>query len=116
MATDERFKKKTGQLQILLDDIKKLSRFDNSTVPTLLRMLGLYDNYNVEERLALARAFHKEGGAELFMKMLTSISPDASNVPDSLQKPMEWSVANVLNYVQMSPDLSEYRNPHRGFP
>ncbi|CAM9782746.1 unnamed protein product, partial [Lampetra fluviatilis] len=104
-ATHERFKKKTEQVRILLDDLKKLSRFDNSTVPTLLRIQGIYDPYNNEEVFALARAFHEEGGAELYMKMLTSISPDASNIPDSLQRPMEWSVANVTNYVQMSSDL-----------
>ncbi|CAM9875229.1 unnamed protein product [Lampetra planeri] len=52
---------------------------------------------------------------ELFMKMLTSISPDASNIPDSLQRPMEWSTSNVLGYV-ITADQSEYHNPHRGFP
>ncbi|XP_078733626.1 uncharacterized protein LOC144948069 [Lampetra fluviatilis] len=106
MATDERFKKKTEQVRILLDDMKKLSRFDNSTGPTLLRMVGIFDPYNVDERQALPRAFHKEGGVELFMKMLTSISPDASNVSDSMQRPMEWSVFNVLNYVT-TPEPSE---------
>ncbi|XP_078475274.1 uncharacterized protein LOC144736582 [Lampetra planeri] len=115
MATDERFKQKTEQVRILLDDLKKLSRFDNSTVPTLLRIRGINDPYNMEEKTALTRAFNKEGGIELFMKMLTSISPDASNIPDSLQRPMEWSTSNVLGYV-ITADQSEYHNPHRGFP
>ncbi|XP_075912262.1 uncharacterized protein LOC116940453 isoform X2 [Petromyzon marinus] len=104
MATDERFKKKTEQLRILLDDLKKLSRFDSSTVPTMQRIDVIRDPYNMEEWQALVRAFHKEGGVELYMKMLTSLSPDASNVPDNLQRPMEWSTLNVLNYVALFPD------------
>ncbi|XP_078479920.1 uncharacterized protein LOC144741181, partial [Lampetra planeri] len=104
MATDERFKKKTEQVRILLDDLKKLSRFDKSTVPTLQRIDAIRDEYNQEERLALAITFHKEGGAELYMKMLTSLSPDASNVPDFLQRPMEWSSKNLVDYVS-TPEL-----------
>ncbi|XP_078738293.1 uncharacterized protein LOC144951822 isoform X2 [Lampetra fluviatilis] len=104
MATDERFKKKTEQLRILLDDLKKLSRFDSSTVPTLQRINVLRDPYNKEEWQALVRTFHKEGGVEHYMKMLTSLSPDASNVPDHLQRPMEWSTRNVLGYVTWFSD------------
>ncbi|XP_075912547.1 uncharacterized protein LOC116940914 isoform X2 [Petromyzon marinus] len=100
MATDERFKKKTEQVEILLDDLKKLTRFDNSTVPTLMRIHGIYDPYYKEEKYALARAFHKEGGIELYMKIMMSISPDASNIPDSLRRLMEWSTDNVLLYVR----------------
>ncbi|XP_075909979.1 uncharacterized protein LOC116938262 isoform X1 [Petromyzon marinus] len=106
MATDERFKKKKEQVQTLLDDVKKLSRFDNSTVPTLLRLLSFQDPYNKEELLVLATTFHKEGGAELFMKMLTSLSPDGSSVSDSLQRVMEWSVGNITQYV-LTPELSQ---------
>ncbi|XP_078475597.1 uncharacterized protein LOC144736816 isoform X2 [Lampetra planeri] len=102
MAEDKRFKKKTEQVRILLDDLKNLPRFDNSTIPTLLRMSNIRDPFNVEERSVLAKTFHKEGGIELFMKLLTSVSPDASNVPDSLWKPMEWGTKNVLAYIQSS--------------
>ncbi|CAM9783720.1 unnamed protein product, partial [Lampetra fluviatilis] len=99
LGAHERFKKKTEQVQILLDDLKKLSRFDSSTVPTLQRMIYLYDAYNREEGSALVRAFHKEGGIELFMKMLTCLSPDASNIPDYLQRPMERTVGNLVHLV-----------------
>ncbi|XP_061433549.1 uncharacterized protein LOC133359160 isoform X3 [Lethenteron reissneri] len=102
MAEDKRFKKKTEQVRILLDDLKNLPRFDNSTIPTLLRMSNIRDPYNVEERSVLAKTFHKEGGIELFMKLLTSVSPDASNVPDSLWTPMEWGTKNVLAYIKSS--------------
>nr|XP_032807363.1 zinc metalloproteinase nas-36-like [Petromyzon marinus] len=102
MATDERFKKKMEQVRILLDDLKKLSRFDKSTISTLQRIGVIYDPYNLEEQSALERAFHKEGGIELYMKMLTSLSPDASNVPDSLQRPMEWSTRSLVDYVTTS--------------
>ncbi|XP_075911080.1 uncharacterized protein LOC142906670 [Petromyzon marinus] len=104
MATDERFKKKTEQVRILLDDLKKLSRFDNSTVSTLLRIDAVNDRYNPEERLSLAQTFHKDGGAELYMKILTSLSPDGSNVQDSLHRTMEWTVRNLVQYV-LTPDL-----------
>ncbi|XP_078475776.1 uncharacterized protein LOC144736955 isoform X1 [Lampetra planeri] len=104
MAADERFKKKSEQVRILLDDLKKLSRYDNSIVPTLQMIDGIKDAYNREERQALSRTFHKEGGVELYMKILTSLSPDGSNIPDSLQRPMEWSTRNVLAYVQMYSD------------
>ncbi|CAM9782469.1 unnamed protein product [Lampetra fluviatilis] len=45
---------------------------------------------------------------KLYMKMLTSLSPDASNIPDSLQRPMEWSTGNVLSYVKTADQMTTF--------
>nr|XP_032813863.1 uncharacterized protein LOC116944391 isoform X1 [Petromyzon marinus]XP_032813864.1 uncharacterized protein LOC116944391 isoform X1 [Petromyzon marinus] len=99
-----------GKKAVIRDSLarlKKLPRYDNTTVLLLVRLRDLSGDMDltVEERIALSQVFYEEGGAELLMKILESVCPGGSDIRDDNARVVEFSARVLSNYTGLVPDL-----------